>query len=208
MVYDSTFTDIANMALDWCGASLSIDDINNKNNPDAILCRRNLEQAVTTELDKYEWTFARTTIPAERNEDPDCQIAGYLCYDLPKDFSRLSMYRFFDDFAHSDYVPNEYRTSHYYFIQNKHLYIKRPIQYITYQSNNVPITDWPALFKDIVALNLAQRIVSKIRGLDADISFFISLYKEKLKDARHQELITTEAVQGGFSPLQVQRIIP
>lgn len=205
MVYDSTFTDIANMALDWCGASLSIDDINNKTNPDAILCRRNLEQAVTTEFDKYEWTFARTTIPAQINDDEDCQIRGYFCYDLPKDFSRLSMYRFFDEYP---YIPNEYAPGHMYFIQNHHLYTRKPLEYITYQSNNVPITEWPALFKDIVALNLAQRIVSKIRGLDTDISFFISLYKEKLKDARHQELITTEAVHGGFSQLQAQRIIP
>ena len=205
MLYDSTFTDIANMALDWCGASLSIDDINNKTNPDAILCRRNLEQSVTTELDKYEWTFARTTVPAEKNEDEDCKIDGYICYNLPKDFSRLSMYRFFDNY---DYVQHEYDHGPNYFIQNKHLYTRFEIKYITYQSNNVPITEWPALFKDIVALNLAQRIVGKIRGLDGDISFFISLYKEKLKDARRQELITTEAVHGGLSSLQVNRFIP
>lgn len=208
MLYDSTFTDIANMALDWCGASLSIDDINNKNNPDAILCRRNLEQAVTTELDKREWTFARTTIMAELNEDPDCQLRGYFCYNLPKDFSRLSMYRFFEGNGGCKYIQNEYIDYHNYFVQNQHLYTKRPIEFITYQSNNVPITQWPALFKDLVALNLAQRIVSKVRGMDADISFFISLYREKLKDARHQELIATEATQGGFSILQAQRIIP
>lgn len=205
MLFDSTFTDIANMALDWCGASLSIDDINNKNNPDAILCCRNLKQAVVTELDKYEWAFARVTIKAEPIDDENCQLPGYLCYKLPDDFSRLSMYTFFDRYTLN---VSEYQMGHTYLVQNKHLYTKFPLEYISYQSNNVPISLWPALFKDIVALNLTQRIVSKIRGTDADISFFISLYKEKLKDARHQELITTEATQGGFSTLQLNRIIP
>ena len=91
-----TYTDIANMALDWCGASLSIQDIDEKQNPDAILCARNLPHAIQTELDSYEWAFARRVITPVKDESPDRQIPGYICYSLPDDFSRLSMYQFFD----------------------------------------------------------------------------------------------------------------
>lgn len=203
MGFSSTYTDIANMALDWCGASLSIDDINNENNPDAILCKRNMQQAINTELDKYEWAFARRTITPEMNEDEECQKFGYICYDLPRDFGRLSMYTFFDAYR---VIPNEY-AGHSYLLQNGHLYVRHPICKLNYVSNIVPVTTWPSIFKDVVALNLAQRIATKIQGTDADVSFLISLYREKLKDARRMELIQTEAQHGGESILQRNRIV-
>lgn len=202
-----TYTDIANMAIDWCGGSLSIDDIDNQNNPDAIVCKRNLPMAIKSELDKFEWTFARKKIPAVPNEDEEYKIEGYFCYDLPDDFSRLSMYLMFTRNGY-DVTMNEYRNAPTYFIENGKLYSLYPMKTIYYTSNVVPMEKWPSLFCDVVALNLAQRIVGKIRGLDADISFFESLYKQKLKDARKADMITMEATQGGTSILQYQRIVP
>lgn len=202
-----TYTDIANMAIDWCGGSLSIDSIDNQNNPDAIVCKRNLPMAIKSELDKYEWTFARKKIPAILDEAEDHQIPGYFCYELPDDFSRLSMYLMFTRNGY-DPLVNEYNTRPTYFIEEWRLYTKFPLRTIYYTSNDVPMIKWPSLFCDVVALNLAQRIVGKIKGLDADISFFESLYKQKLKDARKADMITLEASQGGESILQRNRIVP
>ena len=202
-----TYTDIANMAIDWCGGSLSIDNIDNKNNPDAIVCKRNLPMAIKSELDKYEWTFARKKIPAVLDLIEEHQIEGYLCYELPDDFSRISMYLMFTRNGY-DPLVHEYDTAPSYFTEEGRLYTKFPLRVIYYTSNDVPIIKWPSLFCDVVALNLAQRIVGKIKGLDADISFFESLYKQKLKDARKVDMITLEASQGGESVLQRNRIVP
>lgn len=202
-----TYTDIANMAIDWCGGSLSIDSIDNQNNPDAIVCKRNLPMAIKSELDKFEWTFARKKIPAVEDFDEDHQIDGYFCYELPNDFSRISMYLMF---TRNGYDPkiSEYGRSPTYFIEEGRLYLLYPIKTLYYISNEAPIESWPSLFCDVVALNLAQRIVGKIKGLDSDISFFEVLYKQKLKDARKADMITLEATQGGESILQLNRIVP
>jgi hypothetical protein len=202
-----TYTDIANMAIDWCGGSLSIDSIDNQNNPDAIVCKRNLPMAIKSELDKFEWTFARKKQPAVPDMTEENQIFGYFCYYLPDDFSRLSNYMMFTRNGYKLPV-DEYRTSPSYLVENDRLYVKFPIRTIYYTSNEVDIARWPSLFCDVVALNLAQRIVGKIKGLDADISFFESLYKQKLKDARKADMITLEAAQGGESILQLNRIVP
>ena len=201
-----TLTDIANMAIDWCGGSLSISNIDDQN-PDAMVCKRNIHQAIVTELDKYEWAFARKTVIAIEDTSEENKIPGYEhCYVLPEDFSRLSMYTAFE---HMCMPPvSEYQPMHSYLIQNGRLYTHSKIKHLCYNSNNVPIDKWPALFADIVALNLAERIAGKLRGMDADISFINSLRKDKLKDARRLELIQTEAQQGGFSTLHVNRRIP
>ena len=202
-----TYTDIANMAIDWCGGSLSIDDIDNQNNPDAIVCKRNLPMAIKSELDKFEWTFARKKIPAVENFADENKISGYHCYSLPNDFSRISMYLMFTRNGY-DLKISEYGHSPTYFLENGYLYTLLPITTIYYTSNEVDIVKWPSLFCDVVALNLAQRIVGKIKGLDADVAFFETLYKQKLKDARKADMITLEATQGGESVLQLNRIVP
>jgi len=202
-----SYTDIANMAIDWCGGSLSIDSIDNQNNPDAIVCKRNLPMAVKSELDKFEWTFARKKTPAIPDETEENQIPGYYCYYLPDDFSRLSMYMMFTRNGYKLPV-DEYRPTPSYLVENNRLYFLYPVKTIYYNSNQVDIIEWPSLFCDVVALNLAQRIVGKIKGLDADISFFESLYKQKLKDARKADMITLEATQGGESILQLNRTVP
>lgn len=202
-----TYTDIANMAIDWCGGSLSIDSIDNQNNPDAIVCKRNLPMAIKSELDKFEWTFARKKQEAVLDETEEKQIEGYYCYYLPDDFSRLSMYLMFTRNGYQMPI-SEYHTLPTYLVEDNRLYVRHPIRTIYYTSNDVDITKWPSLFCDVVALNLAQRIVGKIKGLDADISFFESLYKQKLKDARKADMITLEAAQGGESILQLNRIVP
>ena len=66
-----TYTDIANMALDWCGGAMSIQDIDDTNNPDAVLCKRNLRIAIRSELEKYEWIFARKRIAAPELTEED-----------------------------------------------------------------------------------------------------------------------------------------
>ena len=199
-----TYTDIANMALDWCGGAMSLQNIDDTNNPDAVLCKRNLRIAVRSELDKYEWAFARKRLAVAEVTDESKVISGYHCYTLPADFSRLSMYTFFDDMPKA---THEYLNRHTYFIQDGCLYTMMPISVLKYNSNNVNIVKWHSLFCDVVALNLAQRIAPKIKGMDADIAYFDTLYRQKLKDARRLELIGTEAQQGGESILQYQRIV-
>lgn len=200
-----TYTDIANMAIDWCGGALSIQDVNDQNNPDAVVCARNLPQAIQTELDKYEWAFAQRVCDAVLEQDPEKQIPGYFCYTLPDDFSRLSMYSFAEMYR---VMITEYNPHHTYMLRSNRLYTRFLIRKLPYISDNVDISEWPALFADCVALNLAQRICGKMKGLDADISFFENLYRLKLKDARRLELIQTEAFQGGESILQRNRWVP
>lgn len=200
-----TYTDIANMAIDWNGGSLSIFDINDEHNPDAIVCKRNIKQAIVSELDKYEWAFARKVIAPLRDMSGEHDIPGYITYILPDDFSRLSMYLFAQ--LAGLLVINEYNKEVTYFVRGKYLYSKTEVKCLAYNSNSVPIAEWPSLFSDCVALNLAQRIAGKLKGMDADIAFLEQMYKTKLKDARRCELITTEANQGGESILQIQRMI-
>jgi hypothetical protein len=199
-----TYTDIANMALDWCGGAISLQSIDDTNNPDAVLCKRNMMIAVRSELDKYEWAFARKRLVVPEVLAEEKIIPGYHCYALPNDFSRLSMYTFFDNLPKATL---EYAPGHMYFIQDNCLYCRFPIPVLCYNSNNVDITRWHSLFCDVVALNLAQRIAPKIKGMDADITVYENMYRLKLKDARRLELIGTEAMQGGTSALQYQRIV-
>lgn len=205
MLTTLTYTDIANMAIDWCGGALSITNIDDPNNPDALVCARNLPQAIRSELDKYEWAFAQRVVPAVRDESPDKQIDGYFCYSLPDDFSRVSMY-LLQEFCPISQL--EYSRRHSFMVRQNRLYTRFPLVKIPYISSKVPISEWPSLFADCVALNLAQRICGKMKGPDADISFYENLYRVKLKDARRLELIQTEASHPGMSVLQYNRWIP
>ena len=197
-----TYTDIANMAIDWTGGSLSIQDIDDAHNPDAVVCKRNIYHAIRTELDKYEWAFARKVIKPVKDMSGENDIDGYITYVLPEDFSRLSMYLL----SQAGLPPvDEYRQKPTYFVRGDRLYSLYEIKDLPYNSNSVPIRYWPSLFCDCVSLNLAQRIAGKMKGMDADIAFLEQMYKAKLKDARRNELITTEANQGGLSVLQITR---
>lgn len=200
-----TYTDIANMAIDWCGGALSIADIEDQHNPDAVVCKRNMKMAVITELDRYEWAFARKSVVPVRDLSGENDIPGYITYVLPADFSRLSNYLFESQAGLP--VVEEYDRRPMYFTRAGFLYCRREIDNLIYNSNNIPIRDWPSLFCDCVSLNLAQRIAGKMKGMDADIGFLEQLYKIKLKDARRCDLITTEATHPGFSVLQLQRAI-
>lgn len=200
-----TYTDIANMAIDWNGGPLFISDINDEHNPDAIVCKRNIKQAIKSELDKYEWVCGRKVITPVRDMSGEYDIEGYITYILPDDFSRLSMYLFAQDAGLP--VVSEYNNKVTYYIRNDRLYSRHEIKRLAYNSNEVPIHRWPSLLCDCIALNLAQRIAGKLKGMDADIAFLEQMYKVKLKDARRNELIAMEANQGGESILQIQRMI-
>lgn len=201
-----TLTDIANMAIDWCGGALSIQSIDDAQNPLAVICKRNMPQCVRAELDKYEWVFARKftkAVKVDLNTHPDAEIKGYIAYHLPQDFSRLSMY-FFDDFY--VYRTNQYQWGHNYFLTSDYLYTRRELDTIPYASNKVPISKWHSLFCDIVAIALAERIAGKVQGLDADVKFLNSLYKDKKRDARKLDLIQMEANPTGRSDSQQARL--
>lgn len=201
-----TLTDIANMALDWCGGALSIQSIDDQQNPDAILVKRHMAQCVRTELDKYEWVFARKfkkAIPVDYTAYPDAEVKGYIAYHLPQDFSRLSLY-FFNEFY--PYRTDQYQLGHNYFMTAKYLYTRRPLDTIPYVSNEVPISEWHSLFCDIVALALAERIAGKIQGLDANVTFLESMYRTKKRDARRLELLQMEPSPTGRSASQQARL--
>lgn len=201
-----TYTDIANMAVDWCGGALSIQSIDDTQNPLAILVKRHLHQCVRAELDKYEWVFARKfvkAVPVDLELHPEAEIKGYIAYHLPEDFSRLSMY-FFDDFY--IYRTNQYQWGHNYFLTSDYLYVRHKLCTLPYVSNDVPIAKWHSLFCDIVSIALAERIAGKVQGLDANVQFLNSLYKDKKRDARKLDLIQMEANPTGRSDSQQARL--
>lgn len=201
-----TMTDIANMAIDWCGGALSIQSIDDTQNPLAILCKRHIFQCVRSELDKYEWVFARKfkkAVPVDYTAYPDAEIKGYKAYHLPQDFSRLSLY-FFNEFY--IYRTNPYQWGHNYFLTADYLYTRREIDTIPYVSNEAPIEKWHSLFCDIVSIALAERIAGKVQGLDANVQFLNSLYKDKKRDARKLDLIQMEANPTGRSDSQQARV--
>lgn len=202
-----TITDVANMAIDWCGGAMSIANIDDLQNPLAVLCKRHMAQCVRAELDKYEWVFARKfVVPTKVDYDayPEANIPGYIAYHLPQDFSRLSLY-FFNEFY--PYRTTQYQMGHNYFLTSDYLYVRREIAgALPYVSNDVPIAKWHSLFCDIVAIALAERIAGKVQGLDANVQFLNSLYKDKKRDARKLDLIQMEANPTGRSDSQQARV--
>jgi len=201
-----TYTDIANMAVDWAGGSLSISDINDPNNPLAILCKRHIGQCIKAELDKYEWVFARRfvrAVPVDIGAYPEADIDGYIAYHLPQDFSRLSLY-FFNVFY--PYRTDQYQFGFNYFLTSKYLYVRTKLDTLPYVSNQVPIAEWHSLFCDIASIALAERIAGKVQGLDANVEFLNSLYKNKKRDARKLELLQMEAKPTGRSDSQQARV--
>lgn len=200
-----TATDICNLALDWCGG-LNIQDIEDKNNPNAALCKRHFGQCVRAELNKYEWTFARKfkkAIAVDYEAYPDAEIKGYIAYHLPTDFSRLSQYFFNEFYPHR---TNQYQMGHNYFLTAEYLYTRRPIDTIPYVSQEPAPKDYPTLFCDMVAMSLATRIAKKIAGADADMQFLESFYDKKVREARRQNVLQLEASPTGFSDTQIARV--
>lgn len=201
-----TYTDIANMAIDWCGGAMSINNIDDTQNPLAVICKRHIGQCVKVELDKFEWVFSRKfkkAIPVDYDAYPDAEIKGYIAYRLPKDFSRLSLY-FFNEFYR--YRTDPYQIGHNYFLTSDYLYTRQSLDTIPYVSNETDITKWHSLFCDMVGVALAERIAGKVQGLDANISFLESLYKIKKRDARRLDLIQMEPSPTGRSDSQEARV--
>lgn len=206
MTNTTTYTDIANFALDHVGG-LNIQDIEDTNNPNAILCKRHLGRCVRAEFDKYEWTCARKfqkAIPVDLESHPNAKIDGYIAYHLPADFSRLSQYFF------SEYYPyrkNQYDLGHNYFLTADYLYTRRPIDTIPYSSNKVPIAKWNQLVCDVMAAALAKSIARKIMGSDVDVSVMESLYKKAVSDARRHQVLQMEPSGTGMTETQVARLM-
>lgn len=200
-----TETDIANNALDHVGG-LNIQDINDTNNPNAVLCKRHYGQCVKAEFDKYEWMFAYKLKPAllvDLETYPDAAIEGYYAYHLPADFSRLSQYFFGERYP---YRNNQYEPGHTYFITSEYLYTRFPIKNIPYISNTVTIDKWPMLFCDVISAALAVRIGRKIMGSDADISFLIQIYNKEVSAARRQQVLQMEPSATGTTITQDARL--
>lgn len=200
-----TITDICNMALDWIAGN-NIQNIDDTNNPNAVLCKRHYSQCVRAEIDKYEWTFARkfsTLAAVDLTEYPDAAIDGYTAYHLPPDFSRISQY-FFSEFY--PYRKNQYDMGHNYFLTSDYLYVRYPIGKFPYISTTTPISKYHSLFCDVVAVALAQRIAKKIMGDDADIVFLESLYKKNVGAARRQNVLQLEPSATGMSDTQAARL--
>lgn len=205
MINTLTETDIANNALDHVGG-LNIQDINDTNNPNALLCKRHYGQCVKAELDKFEWLFAYKVIkalPVDIETYPEVAIPGYIAYHLPPDFSRLSQY-FFNE--HYPYRNDQYIMGHTYFLTSEYLYTRFPIDTIPYVSNNVPMEKWPTLFCDVMSIALAIRIARKIMGADADIAFLTQVYNKEVSTARRQQLLQMEPSATGTTITQDARI--
>lgn len=205
MLNTLTETDIANNALDLVGG-LNILNINDTNNPNAVLCKRHYGQCVKAELDKFEWMFAykvAKSLPVDLEAYPEAEVKGYIAYHLPVDFSRLSQY-FFGE--HYPYRTNQYQMGHTYFLTSEYLYTRFPIDTIPYVSNNVEITKWPTLFCDLVATALAVRVARKIMGADADIAFLLQIYNKDVSAARRQQLLQMEPSATGTTITQDARL--
>lgn len=206
MTNTTTYTDIANFALDHVGG-LNIQDIEDTNNPNAILCKRHLGRCVRAEFDKYEWTCARRftkPIAVDIKAKPEAYVAGYIAYHLPEDFSRLSQYFF------SEYYPyrkNQYDLGHNYFLTADYLYTKHPIETLPYTSNKVPIAKWPQLMCDVMAAALAKSIARKIMGSDEDVSVTTAIYRNAVAEARRQQVLQMEPSGTGMTETQVSRMM-
>lgn len=200
-----TETDIANNALDIVGG-LNIQNIDDTNNPNAVLCRRHFGQCLTAELDKFEWSFAyriTTAEPVDLTTYPELAISGYHAYVLPSGFSRLSQQFFSERYP---YRADQYSLGHAYFLANGCLYTRFPIYEIPYCTNYVEISKWPALFCDVMASALAIRIARKIMGTDADIAFLTQLYNKEVSAARRQQLLQMEPSATGTTTTQDARL--
>jgi hypothetical protein len=205
MLNTLTETDIANNALDHVGG-LNINNINDTNNPNAVLCKRHYGQCVKAELDKFEWMFAykvTKALPVDLEAYPEAEVPGYIAYHLPTDFSRLSQYFFGENYP---YRTNQYQMGHTYFITSQYLYTRFPIENIPYISNNVPMEKWPTLFCDVLSAALAIRIARKIMGADADIAFLIQIYNREVSTARRQQLLQMEPSATGTTITQDARL--
>lgn len=206
MINTTTYTDIANFALDQIGG-FNIQDINDTNNPNAILCKRHIGRCVKAELDKYEWTCARKfkkPVAVDLEANPDAYIKGYIAYHLPEDFSRLSQYFF------SEYYPyrkNQYDLGHNYFLTADYLYTKHPLETLAYCSNKVPIAKWNQLMCDVMAAALAKSIARKIAGTDADVAFVDALYRSAVSDARRHQVLQMEPSGTGVTESQMSRVL-
>ena len=206
MTNTTTYTDIANFALDHVGG-LNIQSIDDTNNPNALLCKRHLGRCVRAEFDKYEWTCARKftkPIAVDIKAKPEAYVAGYIAYHLPEDFSRLSQY-FFSE--HYPYRKNQYDLGHNYFLTSDYLYTRFPIETLPYSSNSVPIAKWPQLLCDVIAAALAMSIARKIMGSDVDISVMEAVYRKAVAEARRQQVLQMEASGTGMSETQVARVM-
>lgn len=205
MLNTLTETDIANNALDHVGG-LNIQNINDTNNPNAILCKRHYGQCVKAELDKFEWLFAykvTKALPVDIESHPEAHITGYIAYHLPADFSRLSQYFFGERYP---YRHNQYDLGHTYFLTSEYLYTRFPLDTIPYISNDVPMSKWPTLFCDVISAALALRIARKIMGADADIAFLNQIYNKEVSTARRQQLLQMEPSATGTTETQDARI--
>lgn len=205
MINTLTETDIANNALDHVGG-LNINNINDTNNPNAILCKRHYGQCVKAEMDKFEWMFAYKVVralPVNLEANPEAGIEGYYAYHLPADFSRLSQYFFGERYP---YRHNQYELGHTYFLTSEYLYTRFPLKNLPYISNNVPMDKWPTLFCDVMSAALAIRIARKIMGADADIAFLIQIYNREVSTARRQQLLQMEPSATGTTITQDARL--
>ncbi len=208
-----TLTDIANFTLDACSGAMAIQNIDDEQNPDAVLLKRHLAHAVEVELEKHEWSFSRKTVqikPINVDAKPELFIPGYTGFVLPTDFGRLSLEFFCETYP---YRTNQYQTQHNYFlVGNSYLYVRMaatdedgnllPLT-LPYCSNKVPIKQWPAIFCDVVALAAAVRVVGKIQGMDANYTVIETRYRDTKRLARNQQLIQSEAIATGYSDTQV-----
>ena len=200
-----TSTDLCNFALDHVGGN-NIQNIDDTNNPNAVLCKRHYGQCVRAELNKYEWTFARKfkkAVAVDLITYPDAEMQGYIAYELPSDFSRLSQY-FFNEYY--PYRKDQYQLGHNYFLTSDYLYTKHPIDTIPYTSQEVAISKYPALFCDLVSIALATRLAKKIMGNDSDVSFLEKYYDKKVVEARRQNVLQLEPSATGFTETQVARV--
>lgn len=206
MANTQTVNDICNLALDLLGA-LNIQDINDTMNPNSVICKRHYGQCVKAELDKYEWYFARrwinTPVLVDYTQHPNAEVKGYYAYFLPSDFSRLSQYFFGETYP---YRKCQYDRGHTYFITDKYLYTRYPIDTIPYISNVVPIADYDTLFVDVVSAALATRMAKKIAGSDADIAFLDSVYNKMVSTARRKQVLQMEPSGTGATETQYARV--
>lgn len=206
MTNTTTYTDIANFALDHVGG-LNIQDIDNANDPNAILCKRHLGRCIRAEFDKYEWTCARkfkNVGEVDYKSHPEAYIKGYKAYELPADFSRLSQYFFSEYYPHR---KNQYDLGHNYFLTADYLYTKYPLETLPYCSNKVPIAKWPQLMCDVMAAALAKSIARKIMGTDEDVSVTTAIYNKAVSDARRQQVLQMEPSGTGPTETQVSRLM-
>ena len=150
-----TETDIVNMALAVFGA-LRIENLDSDTSLQAVHARIHYDQTRDALIRSHYWRFAsaRATL-TEDSESPDFEFDNQ--FDLPTDFMRLKSV-FGDNFTATE------NTRHSFAIEGQLLLTNDSSVELRYIKKVTDVTEFDALFVEVLVLKLALKLVGALAG--------------------------------------------